>query len=205
MSLSWAGPGAWPRLGLLGVCLALAACSSGPVKPSPTELSPDPRVLSVQQVWTSKMGAVTLPLQVSVVGSSVTLGGDDGQVLSLDAVSGASEWRVAGASSAGLSAGIGSDGKVTAAVSRGNELVSWVDGREVFRFPLAAQVFTAPLVAGGRIFVLVTVWCRPLMPSRGANCGPKPAAQNLWFCARPACCCRSETPCWWVWQADCWV
>lgn len=156
MIFSLMGSRAWPRLGLLGACLALAACSSGPVKPSPAELSPDPRVLSVQQVWALKMGPVNLPLQVSVAGSSVTLGGDDGQVLSLDAVSGASEWRVAGtgASKAGLSAGVGSDGRFAAAVSRDNELVSWSDGREVFRLPLAAQVFTAPLVAGGRIFVL---------------------------------------------------
>ncbi|MFM1908839.1 MAG: hypothetical protein RLZZ591_2516, partial [Pseudomonadota bacterium] len=96
MSVTWPGPRVWQRLCLLSAGLMLAACSSGPVKPSPAELSPDPRVLSIQQVWALKMGPVNLPLQVSVAGSSVTLGSDDGQVLSLDAVSGASEWRVAG-------------------------------------------------------------------------------------------------------------
>jgi outer membrane assembly lipoprotein YfgL len=49
---------------------------------------------------------------------------------------------------------VGSDGRFAAAVTRDNELLSWSDGREMFRLPLAAQVFTAPLVAGGRIFVL---------------------------------------------------
>ena len=156
MSVTWTGPRVWQRLCLLSAGLMLAACSSGPVKPSPAELSPDPRELSIQQVWALKMGPVNLPLQVSVAGSSVTLGSDDGQVLSLDAVSGASEWRVAGtgASKVGLSAGVGSDSRFAAAVTRDNELVSWSDGREMFRLPLAAQVFTAPLVAGGRIFVL---------------------------------------------------
>lgn len=156
MKLQLASLHHWQRLCLLGAAWALVACSSGPVKPTPAELVPSPDVISVQRVWAAQIGAVALPLQAHVLGSAVTVASDDGQLLSLDAASGAELWRVAagGTGRSGLSAGVGSDGKVAAAVSQNNELVTWVAGREAWRLPLSAQVFTAPLVAGGRVFVL---------------------------------------------------
>jgi outer membrane protein assembly factor BamB len=54
-----------------------------------------------------------------------------------------------------LSAGVGSDGQRHAIVTRDNVLVTVEGGREIWRKTLSAQVFTAPLVAGQRVFVLM--------------------------------------------------
>ena len=70
----------------------------------------------------------------------------------LDARTGGDVWRVA--LTEPLSAGVGSDGKSAAVVTRANALVLLDAGREQWRQPLAAQVYTPPLVAGGRVFVL---------------------------------------------------
>ena len=76
----------------------------------------------------------------------------DGTVVTLDAVSG----RELGRASAGaeLSAGVGSDGRITAVVTRANQVVALEGGRELWRQRLPTQSYTAPLVAGGRVFVL---------------------------------------------------
>jgi outer membrane assembly lipoprotein YfgL len=54
-----------------------------------------------------------------------------------------------------LSAGVGSDGKRHAIVTRDNVLVAVEGGREIWRKTLSAQVYTPPLVAGQRVFVLM--------------------------------------------------
>jgi outer membrane protein assembly factor BamB len=54
-----------------------------------------------------------------------------------------------------LSAGVGSDGKRHALVTRNNELMVVSEGRLAWRYTLSAQVFTPPLVAGERVFVLM--------------------------------------------------
>jgi len=73
-------------------------------------------------------------------------------VAALDARTGGDIWRAALAEP--LSAAVGSDGKFAAVVSRNNALIVIDGGRERWRETLAAQVFTPPLVAGGRVFVL---------------------------------------------------
>jgi outer membrane assembly lipoprotein YfgL len=82
----------------------------------------------------------------------VTLASADGVVAAIDARTGGDLWRTA--LSEPLSAGVGSDGKTAAVVARSNALIVLEAGRERWRQTLAAQVFTPPLVAGGRVFVL---------------------------------------------------
>jgi len=144
------------RLLVAGVALLMVACADAPVKPQPAALTRNPELLTVRQVWSSTVGRVTLPLQVGVAGQTVSLGSDDGQVLVLDASTGVEQWRLSGADrlAAGLSAGLGGDGSLFAAVSANNELIVWKNGRELWRQQMSAQVFTAPLVAGARVFVL---------------------------------------------------
>ncbi|MFM9881257.1 MAG: outer membrane protein assembly factor BamB [Burkholderiaceae bacterium] len=134
------------------VVLLLAACSSGSNRPKPTELGPNATRLSVKSLWTQRLGAVDFPLQIHTLGETVTLATSDGTVLALDARTGAERWRANLATP--LTAGVGSDGKQAAVVTRGNELVSLEAGREIWRRKLVAQVYTAPFVAGGRVFVL---------------------------------------------------
>ena len=135
---------------------ALAGCSlwgGGSSKPVPADLGANVPVLGVRQAWTARIGAVAdLPLDVHTAGHVVTVASSDGVVAALDARTGGDVWRASLAEP--LSAGVGSDGKTTAVVSRANALIALDAGRERWREPLSAQVFTPPLVAGGRVFVL---------------------------------------------------
>lgn len=138
------------------VVAALAGCSlwnGGSAKPVPADLGANVAVLGVRQAWSARVGAVGgMPLDVHVAGNTVTLASADGTVAALDARTGADVWRLALGEP--LSAGVGSDGKNAAVVSRSNALVLVESGRERWRQNLGSQVFTPPLVAGGRVFVL---------------------------------------------------
>jgi outer membrane assembly lipoprotein YfgL len=151
------------RIRLAAVAAAaalLAGCSmmpswmpgSGPEKPKPAELQANPNTLGVKLAWTARVGEVGFPLSASVVGSTAIVAASDGTVVALDAASGREQWR-AGVG-APLAAGVGSDGTTSAVVTRANEVVALAGGRVLWRQPLPAQAFTAPLVAGGRVFVL---------------------------------------------------
>ncbi|AVO42247.1 MAG: outer membrane protein assembly factor BamB [Simplicispira suum] len=136
--------------------LVLSACSlwkGGAERPKPAELGPNIPVLAVRQAWTTRIGSTAgLPLQVNVQAGSVVLASSDGTVASLDAKTGADIWRAKLPER--LAAGVGSDGRWAAVVSRENDLIVMESGRVLWRHRLPAQVFTAPLVAGERIFVL---------------------------------------------------
>jgi outer membrane protein assembly factor BamB len=136
--------------------VTLAGCSlwnSGNSKPMPADLGANVAVLGVRQAWIARIGSVAgLPLDVHSAGNVVTVASSDGVVAAIDARTGGDVWRVA--LSEPLSAGVGSDGKSAAVVSRSNTLIVLDAGRERWRQSLAAQVFTPPLVAGGRVFVL---------------------------------------------------
>jgi outer membrane assembly lipoprotein YfgL len=136
--------------------VTLAGCSlwnSGSSKPMPADLGANVAVLGVRQAWITRIGSVAgLPLDVHSAGNVVTVASSDGVVAAIDARTGGDVWRVA--LSEPLSAGVGSDGKSAAVVSRSNTLIVLDAGRERWRQSLAAQVFTPPLVAGGRVFVL---------------------------------------------------
>ncbi|WP_423460987.1 outer membrane protein assembly factor BamB [Ottowia sp. VDI28] len=141
-----------PLVGSLLVAAVLAGCAAGSPRPKPAELPANVALIGVRQAWSAKMPAVSFPLQVSVRGNQVALAGDDGTVLTLDAASG----RELSRASAGepLAAGVGSDGRVSAVVTRTNRVVAFEGGKELWRHKLASQSYTAPLVAGGRVFVL---------------------------------------------------
>jgi len=109
-------------------------------------------LLGVRQVWAAKVGATDFPLNLRVVDQSVFLANADGTVWALNAATGAELWRAnVGAK---VAAGVGSDGQFVALVTRANELVVLEAGRELWRQKLSALVFTSPLVAGRRVFVL---------------------------------------------------
>jgi outer membrane protein assembly factor BamB len=134
------------------VSLCLVACSSSPDAPKPAELGPNAALLGVRLAWTSKIGEVNFPLDVKVNGNTVTVAGSDGTVAVIDSRTGGDVWRTS--VGAALVAGAGSDGRVAAVVTKNNELVALTDGREIWRQRLTALSFTAPLVAGARVFVL---------------------------------------------------
>ena len=132
--------------------LAVSACASGPDAPKPADLGPNPALLGVRLAWSSKLGAVDFPLQAKVTGRSVSVASSDGNLMALDARTGAELWRTH--VGAAIAAGVGSDGRFAAVVTRANELVVVDGGQQPWRARLTSQVFTAPLVAGERVFVL---------------------------------------------------
>ncbi len=134
-------------LALLGACSLLA-----PDRPKPKPLEPIAAPIVARQVWNQSVGAVQFPLTMAVNGAVVTVAASDGTVLAIEAESGRALWR--GNVGAKLSAGVGSDGKTAAVVTRDGDLVVLEAGQVKWKRPLAVRIATAPLVAGGRVFVL---------------------------------------------------
>ena len=139
------------RLAALGG-LALAACSSGP-QYKPVDIPNVPVVQEVKQVWTVALGAVPETLVPAVLSNQVIVANERGEVQGIDLNAGRSLWRLA--LNERLAAGVGSDGQRHAVVTAGNELLVLQDAKVVWRQRLPAQSFTAPLVAGQRVFVLL--------------------------------------------------
>jgi outer membrane assembly lipoprotein YfgL len=135
----------------------LAGCSMfgslfGADKPKPKELEPIVAPITVRPVWNQHIGAAQFPLTVAVNGNVLTLAAGDGNVVAVEADSGKALWRAS--IGAKISAGVGSDGSVAAVVTRDGELVVLEAGRIKWKKSVGVRVATAPLVAGGRIFVL---------------------------------------------------
>jgi outer membrane assembly lipoprotein YfgL len=142
------------RLGAATLLATLLGCSSGPSKPKAAPLEAIGSPIAGRVVWNQRIGKVQFPLVVAVNAGTFTLAGGDGVVLALQADTGRELWRASVGSP--LSAGVGSDGRFAAVVTRSGELVVLEAGREVWRKSLGVRVNTAPLVAGERVFVLAS-------------------------------------------------
>ena len=162
------------RLTLVSACVALAACS-GTSRPKPTEIPGVPVLQDVRSNWTAVIGKVDFPLVVSAREDRIALANSQGVVAVLDATTGKDVWRTK--LDQAISAGVGSDGQQFAVVTRNNELVTLRDGQVQWRKRLPAQSFTAPLVAGARVFVLAAD--RSVMAFDGAT------GRQLWVQQRP--------------------
>jgi outer membrane protein assembly factor BamB len=141
------------HVGLLALStLVLMGCSSGPKKPQPTPLAPVTALVQARQAWTLNVGALDPIQRLAVVDQQVFVANAAGAVHAIDAQNGQSLWRVDVGSR--LSTGVGADGVTAAVVTVDNELVVVRASGEAWRTRLSSRVFTAPLVAGQRVFVL---------------------------------------------------
>jgi outer membrane assembly lipoprotein YfgL len=141
------------RLLAAGVTMALlGACSGGANQPQPAQLKPFTAMVPVKQAWTAKLGEINFPLTLSASANTLLTAAGNGVVAAVDADSGRDLWRIN--TGAALAAGVGGDARLAAVVTQGNELVSMGEGKVLWRHKLLAQAFTAPFVAGGRVFVL---------------------------------------------------
>ena len=115
----------------------LAGCSSlsslnpfGPDRPKPKDLEPIAAPITVREAWRQSVGKVEFPLTIAVNGTTLTIAASDGTVLAVDAESGRTVWRTSVGTT--ISAGVGSDGKVAAVVTRDGNLVA-LEGAKVRR------------------------------------------------------------------------
>lgn len=132
----------------------LAGCSLfGSDKPKPAPLETlSGTSSSVRAAWSAKGDSINFPLSIAAVGDRFVVASSDGVVRALAAADGRELWR----GDAGVKpfAGVGSDGRFAALISRDNDLVVMDAGRAAWRKPLPTPAITAPLVAGERVFVI---------------------------------------------------
>jgi outer membrane protein assembly factor BamB len=140
----------WRIAASVALVAALAACS-GTGKPKPAELPANPALFGIRQAWSVRLPAVTFPLQANVSGDVLTVASTSGVVVAIDTRTGQENWRAS--VGAPLISGVGSDGTLAAVVTENNELVALQGGKILWKQRLGAQAYTAPLVAGRRVFV----------------------------------------------------
>lgn len=143
--------GAFAAPFLLAAAALIGGCGSTN-KPKPTPLEDFTPKISGRAVWDASIGRVQFPLAVVVRDGRFIVADDDGNVVALEVESGREAWRAS--VGAKLSAGVGSDGRTTAVVTREGELVAIESGAVKWRKPIGTRVTTPPLVAGERVFVL---------------------------------------------------
>ena len=151
----------------------LVACSSTPDKPKAPELPQLTAAVNatpLTRVWANKVGTISTPLSLSVQGSQVAVASSDGVVALIDAASGRDIWRLS--LGAPVQAGVGGDGTRFAVVSQNNDVIAVQGGQVIWTYRLSASTYTAPLVAGGRVFVLTAD--RTVIALDGAS------GQRLW-------------------------
>ena len=138
----------WAWLSLLAL---LAACS-GTSRPQPSDIAAVEVRQPIETVWSARVGDIRFPLTMGLAQGRAAVADSQGEVVLLDAVNGREVWRVA--LKEAVASGVGTDGEQVALVTRSNQLVVLHQGRERWRAVLPAESFTAPVVAGGRVFVL---------------------------------------------------
>jgi outer membrane assembly lipoprotein YfgL len=103
------------------------------------------------------------------------LAASDGTVAVIDAGTGRDVWRAS--AGAPVIAAAGSDGALVAVVTNDNNLVGMADGKVLWRERLSAQAYTAPFVAGKRVFVLAA--------DRSVSAYDGQTGRKLWTQQRP--------------------
>lgn len=133
---------------------ALGGCAwFGASKPKPLDLGPNVVQLPIRQAWHVQAGALKdVSLSTHVRGDEVFVAAADGTVTAINAATGQPSWRANVGKP--LLTGVGSDGVTTAVVSKTNELVGIVGGKVAWTKRLNAGAYTAPLVAGARVFLI---------------------------------------------------
>ena len=142
----------WLPAAALGLVLGLTACSSAPERPAPTPLAQLTPQFSVRQAWRLDIGPTEASVQAWSRGDRLAVANAQGLLLVIDAATGQERWRLPLGTP--VTAGVGGDGERFALVTRAQELVVAENGKVLWRQRLGALSTTAPLVAGGRVFVL---------------------------------------------------
>ena len=163
------------RTGLAVVVFALVA-GCGTSRPKPADLPANPALVAVKPVWNARIGRVEYPLQIRVAQGSVAVADSGGDIVSFDIQSGREQWRTN--LGARLSAGVGGGDARWSVVTRANELITLDAGKINWRAPQTVPSYTAPLVAGGRVFLLAA--------DRSVSAFDGASGRRLWLQQRPS-------------------
>ena len=135
--------------------VAISGCASDGPNREPAALQPYEALVSVAQVWKTPLdGAVGDALRLSAHDRFVAAATTDGTVAVLDTETGAVVWQAK--SPVALVAGTGFDGQRVAVIDVENGLHLFSKGEKRWSVRLPARSYTAPLLAGGRVFVLLS-------------------------------------------------
>ena len=131
----------------------LAACGSPP-RPTPVAIGDFKVQQAMTAAWSFKFSSANqLNQSLLVVKDKVAIAATDGAVAVVNTDSGKLVWKHEIGSK--LLSGAGFNGEQLAVVTVSNELVVLSEGKVLWRKRLKAQSYTNPLVAGGRVFVLL--------------------------------------------------
>lgn len=139
-------------LGAAGLVLTglLAGCAAD--KPKPSALENYAPKIAGRLVWQASLGRLGYTLVPAVKDGVFYVASGDGDLRALKADTGEVIWRQQAGTA--ISAGVGADGRFTSLVTRDNEVITYDNGREVWRKRVPSAVVTPPLVAGERVFVM---------------------------------------------------
>lgn len=143
------------RSGLFLCLLALVAlisCSSVK-RPEPKEVTLSANRVAVSKGWSTSVGSINPYLTPYANANMLVLASESGKVQAFSMDTGKPLWSID--LKTPLNAGVGGNGEHFAVLSQDNRLIVFTAQAELYRLPLLAQGFTTPLVAGGRVFVLL--------------------------------------------------
>lgn len=155
------------------VAALLAGCGSD--KPPPAKLEDYAPKIAGRAVWNARVDSVKFTLAVVAKNGLFIAAGSGGDVVALDAETGAERWRAS--AGAPIVAGVGSDGRYASVVTRDNEVVAFDGGKLLWRKRVPSRVVTPPLVAGERVFVMSV--------DRAVHAFDVLDGRRLWTVARP--------------------
>lgn len=134
--------------------LAMTACSSSKdERRQPTPLTEFKPALNVERIWRTSVGKAGRYLFSPIaVGDAVYAAGQSGTVAKIDGKTGKEIWRTK--LHTDLSAGIGSDGTLTAVGAlRGGVYVLGADGKVLWKGNVPGEIISPPLVGNGFVVV----------------------------------------------------
>ena len=142
------------RYAIWAVALVFLAACGSPPRPTPVAIGDFKVQQAMTAAWSFKFSSANqLNQSLVVVKDKVAIAAADGAVAVVNTDSGKLVWKHDIKSK--LLSGAGFNGEQMAVVTVNNELVALSDGMVLWRKRLKAQAYTNPLVAGGRVFVLL--------------------------------------------------
>lgn len=141
----------WVLLGAAWL-MSVSACSGSGSRPKPEPLPDVVPLIRASVGWTNPVGPVPTHFRIGVQHNRLALASENGTVVVIESSSGKDIWRTK--LNTDIRAGTGYDGHMAAVVTTANELTALVNGEAVWKRRLDTTVFTPPLVAGQRVFVL---------------------------------------------------